>query len=247
MRVSVTLGSATRLRVSRLTYTRLMAQDPRPGLDREQALLDVVASIMSQSNLADLVRDLTEKLSRFVHFDRMVLLLYDEVRQETVSAGSHAAFPPELPLGYTSQIGETPGGEVIREQERSYIPDVALETRYPKLMRMLREQQIQALCYLPLTSPSRRIGALVFGTVSEVRYSEEDLVFMEEVLKPVAIAVENILNRERLEEERGSASLGSRAAGMAPPPRKSWSPSRRSPRNLPLLSKMRRPSANSRN
>jgi len=53
-----------------------MAQDPRPGLDREQALLDVVASIMSQSSQADLVRDLTEKLSRFVHFDRMETVLH---------------------------------------------------------------------------------------------------------------------------------------------------------------------------
>jgi formate hydrogenlyase transcriptional activator len=184
-----------------------MAPESRPGLDREQALLDVVASMMSQASLGDLVRDLTEKLSRFVAFDRMGLLLYDEARQVVVLGGSYAASPPPLPLGYMSPVDQTPAGEVIREQKRFYIPDASVETRYANLMKVVRELRIHALCYLPLTSPSRRIGALAFGTVSEVQYSEQDLAFMEDVLKPVAIAVENILNRERVETERDRLKL----------------------------------------
>ena len=184
-----------------------MGEIARPELDRQQALLDVIASIMSQSSLPDLFRDLTEKLSRFVFFDRMVLLLYDEARQVTVSAGSHAASPPELPVGYVSQIAETPAGEVIRTQKRFYIPDVSTETRYAKLMQVAQEHQIRSLCYLPLTTPTRRIGALVFATITDVQYREHDLDFMEEVLKPVAIAVENILNRGHIETERDRFKL----------------------------------------
>ncbi len=184
-----------------------MPPEPGTGLDREQALLDVVASIMSQASLGDLVRDLTEKLSRFVAFDRMGLLLYDEARQVVVLGGSYSASPPPLPLHYMSPVDRTPAGEVIREQKRFYIPDASVETRYPHLINLLRELRIHALCYLPLTSPSRRIGALAFGTVSKVQYSEQDLAFMEDVLKPVAIAVENILNRERVETERDRLKL----------------------------------------
>ncbi len=177
------------------------------GLDREQALLDVIASIMSRSTLTDLFRDLTQKLSRFVPFDRMVLLLYDEAREEFVSAESYAAFPPELPLGYISPRDQTPAGEVILSQKRFHIPDVSVETRYPKLISMFREMHLHALCYLPLTTPTRRIGALVLATVSEIQYSDAELSFLEEVLKPVAIAVENILNLQRLATERDRLKL----------------------------------------
>lgn len=177
------------------------------GLDREQALLDVIASIMSRSTLTDLFRDLTQKLSRFVPFDRMVLLLYDEARREFVSAESYAAFPPELPLGYISPQDQTPAGEVILSQKRFHIPDVSVETRYPKLMGMFREMHLRSLCYLPLTTPTRHIGALVLATVSETQYSDAELSFLEEVLKPVAIAVENILNLQRLATERDRLKL----------------------------------------
>ena len=177
------------------------------GLDRDKALLDVISSIMSQASLPDLFRDLTEKLSRFVNFDRMVLLLFDEARQQFMSAGSHATFPPELPLGYISPMDQTPAGEVVRSQKRFHIPDVNVETRFPKLMSMFRESHVRAVCYLPLTSPSRRIGALVFATVTEVQYSDAELAFMEEVLRPVAIAVENIVNLQRLSTERDRLKL----------------------------------------
>ena len=69
--MSGAVGSTYRPSVNWLTrlYTRTMAPESRPVLDREQALLDVVASIMSQASLGDLVRDLTEKLSLGRHIE----------------------------------------------------------------------------------------------------------------------------------------------------------------------------------
>jgi formate hydrogenlyase transcriptional activator len=95
---------------------------------------------------------------------------------------------------------------VIRNQRRHYIADVATETAYRQVMLLLREGGIRAICYLPLTSPSRRLGALVFATC-DGPYSEDDLILMELATKPVAIAVENILNRDSLQQERDRLKL----------------------------------------
>ncbi len=141
------------------------------GLDREQALLDVIASIMSRSTLTDLFRDLTQKLSRFVPFDRMVLLLYDEARREFVSAESYAAFPPDLPLGYISPRDQTPAGEVILSQKRFHIADVSGGKRGIRSYRAcFANSRLAPSGYLPLTTPSRRIGA------PRARHGERDSV-----------------------------------------------------------------------
>ena len=48
--------------------------------DQEAALVEVVASILACSDAAELFERLTKKLSHFVHFEDLSLLLYDETR-----------------------------------------------------------------------------------------------------------------------------------------------------------------------
>jgi len=180
---------------------------PQRILDREQALLEVVSSVASQPTVEDLFRELTGNLSRFVHFDRLVLLLQDEARRMITVGGFYSTLPHEMQAGFSLPFEETPVGEVIRDQKRHYIADVFSEASYPKLMTLLRQEKLRSICYLPLTSPARRLGALAFGTRSETQFSTEELTFMEQVLKPVAIAVDNILNREHLKQERDRLQL----------------------------------------
>jgi formate hydrogenlyase transcriptional activator len=177
------------------------------SLDRDRALLEVVSSVASQPTVDELFRELTAKLSRFVHFDRLVLLLQDEERPLVKVAGLYSSLPYQVQAGFELPIEETPAGEVIRNQRRRYIADIFSETSYPQLMKVLRAEKLRTICYLPLTSPSRRLGALAFATQSPLQYTEEQLSFMEHVLKPVAIAVDNILNREQLERERDRLRL----------------------------------------
>ncbi|MGH9719490.1 MAG: sigma 54-interacting transcriptional regulator [Bryobacteraceae bacterium] len=184
-----------------------MPPDQKPVLDSEQALLDVVSSIVSQGTIPELLRELTARLTRFVHFDRLILLLQDEARGLIEVAGFYSARPHKIYIGLTFGLDDSPAGEVIREQKRRYIADVAAETRYPNLVKILREENIRSTCHVPLTSAAHRLGVLVFATESGIPYSDEELSFMDNVLKPIAIAVENILNRERVEQERDRLRL----------------------------------------
>jgi len=177
------------------------------GKDCQRTLLEVVSSIQAHSTLTGLFRELTEKVSRFVHIDRMVLLLYDEARQQVAVKEFYSTLPHRVAAGRVLPVDATPAGEVIRNQTRFLIPDIAREPRYPELIKLLLSDQIRAVGYLPLSTPSQKVGALSFATRAEIRYTEEDLDFLEEVLKPVAMAIENILTREQVEHERDRLKL----------------------------------------
>lgn len=176
-------------------------------LEGERALLDVIASVTSQPTVHDLFRDLTDKLSRFVHFDRLGLLLHDEACNEIVLAELFSTLPHGAHSGIRFRFDETPVGEVIRDQKLFHIPDVPSESRYPVVLELLRQERLRTFCYVPLSTPSHRLGALGIGTRAEVRYSDAQLALLERALKPVAIAVDNIVNRERLERSHDRLKL----------------------------------------
>ncbi len=171
-----------------------------------RALMGVVSSILSQPTLSALFEDLAGKLNSFVRFDRLVLLLHDAEEKTVRVAGFHSATPHRIEIGFALPIDETPAAEVIRTQQRHVIADVNSEAGYPRLMPLLRADGIRAICHLPLTSASHRLGAMVFATTGAC-YTEDDLALMELATRPVAVAVENILNREALEQERSRLQL----------------------------------------
>ena len=61
---------------------------------------------------------------------------------------------------------------------------------------MLRANGIQSACILPLFTAQREIGGLHFGSLASNAYSPEDIEFMGQVARQVAVAVDNALNSE---------------------------------------------------
>ena len=76
------------------------------------------------------------------------------------------------------------------------VEDVAAETRFPKLMSQLRENDVQSYCTVPLTSALRRLGAMSFGSLRRRVYQEAEINFMRQVARQVAVAVDNVLHDE---------------------------------------------------
>jgi formate hydrogenlyase transcriptional activator len=177
-----------------------------PIAPNDDALLEVVASIMAQSTLDGLFEELTARLSRFVRFERLVLLLHEPENELVRVAGFYSSLPHRIQLGFALPMDQTPAGEVIREQKIHYLSDTASDD-YPQLMPLLREDNLRAMLHLPLTSPSGPVGALAVATVSEHRYTHAEISLLERAMKPVAIAVENILHREQIEAERQRLSI----------------------------------------
>src|SRR5206468_10039389 len=79
--------------------------------------------------------------------------------------------------------------------QRPFIVDnVDAEHRYAELFQILRERDIKAYCSLPLTSPVRRLGTLSFGSLNRDAYPREDVEFLQQVARQVAVAVDNALH-----------------------------------------------------
>ena len=143
----------------------------------------------------------------FVHFEDLSLLLHDEIRNAVVLAHVYSTQAHDAPIGLSLPLIETPVGEVIRSQKPLCLTAAEAEQRFPRVAEILHERGIRSLCLFPLTGPSQRIGALSLATRTSFQYSAGDLALLELAMKPVAIAVENILNRDRLLQERDRLNL----------------------------------------
>jgi len=173
--------------------SRIHQTPPAPLADRFQTLLAVAESITTCHEPEELFRQLTGKLQGILGFDFLGLVLHDPARgvaQPRVfeTTGSVLEPRPEAPLE------ETPAGWVMEKQQPLIVPDTAAEARWPGVMDNIRRQGIVSFVSLPLTTARRRLGTLAFGRRQPATYTAADVVFMGEVAKLVAVAMENTLN-----------------------------------------------------
>ena len=109
---------------------------------------------------------------------------------------------------------ETPGGWVWQTQQPWVVSRLAEETKFPELSSWLSDRGVQSLCVVPVTTALRKLGALAFGSRLEDAYAEADVIFLQQVARQVAVALDNAHNfaeaqsvHKQLEEERDRLSL----------------------------------------
>src|SRR5262245_29022900 len=98
--------------------------------------------------------------------------------------------PAEMP------VDDVPSGWAWKTQEPLIIQDAARETRFPQFNKWARQNGVNSYCALPLTSAGRRLGALGFASVKNVVWNDDDLKFLTQVARQVAVAVDNAINFE---------------------------------------------------
>src|SRR5215470_414329 len=157
------------------------------------SLLSVAQSIASGPELEEVFHRLVDQLRGLIGFDFLGLVIYEPergvARTRVLETASKVLAPrPERP------IEETPAGWVIESQQPLIVPDTGAETRWPAVMAEIRQHGIASFCSLPLTTARRRLGTLAFGRYERATYGADDVEFMGEVAKLVAVAVENALN-----------------------------------------------------
>jgi formate hydrogenlyase transcriptional activator len=174
---------------------------------RYQALLEVAESIALQGDLEPLFHDLAVRLPPVVSFDSIGLVLH---HPETSTMRLHILETPgdskaergtpfvDLP------VEESLGGLAWRDQEPLVVFDTDKDTRAPQGAAILSRYNIKSCSVVPLTTPYRRLGAIIFGSQRSNDYNCADLQFLEQVARQVAVAVDNALRRkdaERLQVE----------------------------------------------
>ena len=161
-----------------------------------QSLLDVSQAILQHRDLSGLFRDLAVRLRAIVPFDFLNLVLYDAASNtmRLHILESTTGVEPDVPeMEFAPD--DSPSGWVYLHQETLVIPDIYTETRWQKIMDLLKRNHVISSCWVPLTTAQHRLGALMFGFGSGGPV-ESQLDFMRQVSAQVAIAVDNTLNFE---------------------------------------------------
>jgi formate hydrogenlyase transcriptional activator len=163
------------------------------------ALLGISEAISAHRDLNELFQDLAQRLPRIVPFDFINLVLHDPTREvmrlHTLVAPESSTIRPGLEL----PVDQSPAGWVWKSQQPMMVEveEEAAESRFPKLIPLLRENDVQSYCIVPLTTALRRLGAMGFGSFERKSYPKADFDFMQQVAKHVAVAIDNTLHFEQ--------------------------------------------------
>ena len=169
-------------------------------LRRYETLLHMADLVVHHRGLAELFRELAERLREFAAFELATFSLHDSsknVMRVHVWEGADLA-----PIAAEEPVEDSPIGWVWKTQQPLVVPDQDVEERFSHALAGLKQKGIRSYCALPLTTAQRRLGALSLGSSQEGVYSEKDLRMLQRVAELVALAVENSLMFGALQLER---------------------------------------------
>lgn len=175
-------------------------------LTQYRALLEVTESIAAHHDLAELFRDLVQKLPRVVQCSSIAMVLHDPdknvMRLHVLEAPKLAEVSPKSEYS----VDDVPGGWVWQHQQPFVCANTMQETRFPIVMPTICAAGVRSLCVVPLTTARRRLGAMGIGSVEEHHYEQEEIDFLQQIAKQVAVAVENTLNFARAQQAEQEAT-----------------------------------------
>ena len=129
------------------------------AVERYRALLQVSESIASHRDLPELFRSLAALLHRLITFDLSASPFQTWRVAWCGCMCWKVLFPP-----VSSRARDSHGGErsPIGLGESAAVGDFPLERdgRFPVVSDLLRQDGVQSLCVLPLTTAQRRVGAM---------------------------------------------------------------------------------------
>jgi len=164
------------------------------AVERYRALLQVSESIASHRELADLFHSLAALLQRLVTFDFICLALPDLARNVVKLHVLASSVPTRIQPGAEMPMADNVRQLVWENQQPLVISHLEHDERFPYVSDMMRQDGVQSLCILPLTTAQRRVGAMAVGSVEASAYDAADLEFLRQVAAQVAVAVDNALN-----------------------------------------------------
>jgi formate hydrogenlyase transcriptional activator len=185
-----------------------------PALERYETLLEVAGSVASHPQLSELFQDLLRRLRHVVQFDALILVLHDSSRNVMRVNVLEALEPFTIPLSLEQPVETSVAGWVWQYQKPLLLDDIEHESRFGKLVSLLRDSSIKSFYALPVTTARRRCGAICFASKKAVAYKPADLRFMEQAATQLAVAVDAALTyetarnyQERLVQEHARLKL----------------------------------------
>ena len=174
-----------------------MESSASPSRDRYLTLIEVSRIIASRRCLDELLHDLAEHLNELFSFQFFALVLYDEERNVMRMHSIEMLVPSTIKVGSEYEMEGSPSAWVRQTQQPLVVGDLPNETRFPRVMKILADEGLKSVCFLPLTTGHRRLGTLNLGSTEANAFSETDLQFARLVADQVAVAVDNALHHQQ--------------------------------------------------
>jgi formate hydrogenlyase transcriptional activator len=173
--------------------------------EQYRVLLELSESIAAHHDLVELFRTLAQQFPRIFKCSSVILGLHDPIKNVMRLHVLEDPRPMSLSTGLEFPVEDVPGGWVWQHQQPFVCSNLQAETRFPKVMPMIRQSGIRSLCMVPLTTVRERLGAMGVGSPEGHHYEQAEIDFLRQVAKQVAIAVENTLNFERAHQAEKEA------------------------------------------
>src|ERR1700722_20920212 len=179
--------------------------------DRLRLLLETTTSMTSKVDLRQLMEVLSTNLLGVSRCDFCALLLPNERGQLRATVlynpdGRGAVCDGTVvpvkgsPCGKAFQTGKTQ--KIIRFEDLRQEAESVEDTEGQRFFERVMSEGLKSGCDLPLVGRNGVVGVLAALSRSERAFAEDEIVFLEQVARQVAIAVENALNYERAMEDR---------------------------------------------
>jgi formate hydrogenlyase transcriptional activator len=168
-----------------------------------RALLQISEALIACRDRDALVRSLWETLHPLIAFDYLVIMRYDAARRLIIlkAIAGMDRHDPDRPTEWP--VEGSPLEVLLQTKQPLYVPDISLETRFrPNLMEVYRQHKIRSGFWIDLTTSRGLHGVIAFTSCMPDAYTPEDREFMQHIGRQVAIADENAVAFEEINELR---------------------------------------------
>jgi formate hydrogenlyase transcriptional activator len=169
--------------------------------ERLRLLLDVTNQVVSNLELRDLLRAISQDVRRVMQCDYAGLSLPDaENKQLRLYAVDFPEGKGFLQEDLVYSIEGSPSGTAFRTMKPLTLQSPFTGwLNYPIVQAAVREG-LKSFCFLPLISRNRAIGTLVLARLRDDAFSQADIGFLSQVANQIALAVENALAYREIRE-----------------------------------------------
>jgi formate hydrogenlyase transcriptional activator len=179
---------------SNVAELRRASQELLRKNDRLQLLLDVTNQVVSNLELRDLLRAISQDVRRVMQCDYAGLSLPDtEDKQLRLYAVDFPEGKGFLQEDLVYSIEGSPSGAAFRTMKALTLQSPFTGWLHYPIVQIAVREGLKSFCFLPLISRNRAIGTLVLARLRDDAFSQVDVDFLSQVASQVALAVENAL------------------------------------------------------
>ncbi len=169
--------------------------------DRLRVLLEVTNTLVANLDLQELLKAISKCLRRITHHEYISLSLFEpsnnHLRLHALDfPGSKGLVQKEMIL----PLDGTAAGEVFRTCEPLLVGPANYGRFQADIAHRFIEEGLKSACIVPLNSSNRTLGTLSLASRREGEFTQEDVDLLTQVANQVAIAVENALAYQQIDE-----------------------------------------------